>query len=613
MTGVERDGLHADPHSYARPLEARVRHLSSDLSIDFDTQQLEGRVRLDLDVAPHADTVVLDTSDLTIHAVTDVDGRPLDYQLGDPDPILGQALSIGLRGRSEVVVEYATAPGAAALQWLSPDQTAGGVLPFLYSQGHALLTRSWLPTQDSPGVRQTFDANFQVPPGLSARMSAQSVPHAPGMGRRFAFQQRHPIPAYLIAFAVGDLAFRPLGSRSGVLAEPSVLDRAHHEFGDLERMLAAAEAIAGPYRWGRLDVLVMPPAFPFGGMENPCVMFVSPSILAGDRSLTSLIGHELAHAWSGNLVTNATWNDFWLNEGFTVYLELRIVEALYGRARAEMLEVYGRRQLAADLARLGADSPDTRLKIDLEGRSPLEGVTTVPYVKGAALLHVIEGAVGRGRFDRFLRSWFDRHAFTSVTSEDFIQDVRQHLLGGDLAEGAVDLERWIHGPGLPDDATEVSSPRLEAVDGQALAFARGAAAVTLDAAGWTTQEWRHFLASLAASSDPLSADRLADLDTTYQLTAAQNIEVLVPWLRLAIRHRYEPAMHTLERVLTEQGRRKFLEPLYRDLMASEGGSKSAERIYARVRSRYHAATRMTLDQIVTTESREPIAQPPATG
>ncbi len=598
MSGVARDGSHADPHSYARPLEARVRHLSCDLSVDFDTQQLEGRVRLDLDVAPHADTVVLDTSDLTIHAVTDADGRALDYQLGHADPILGQALSIGLRGRSEVVVEYATARGAAALQWLSPDQTAGGVLPFLYSQGHALLTRSWLPTQDSPGVRQTFDANLQVPPGLSARMSAQSVSHAPGMGRGFAFQQRHRIPAYLIAFAVGDLAFRTLGSRSGVFAEPSVLDRAHHEFGDLERMLAAAEAIAGPYRWGRLDVLVMPPAFPFGGMENPCVMFVSPSILAGDRSLTSLIGHELAHAWSGNLVTNATWNDFWLNEGFTVYLELRIVEALYGRARAEMLEVYGRRQLAADLARLGPDSPDTRLKIDLEGRSPLEGVTTVPYVKGAALLHVIERAVGRERFDRFVRSWFDRHAFRSVTSEDFIQDVRQRLLGGDSAAVAVDLERWIHGPGLPDDATEVRSPRLEAVDGQALAFAGGAPAATLDAAGWTTQEWRHFLASLEASPGSLSADRLADLDSIYQLTAAQNVEVLVAWLRLAIRLRYEPAMNTLERVLTEQGRRKFLEPLYRDLMASERGSELAERVYARARPRYHTATRMTLDQIV---------------
>jgi aminopeptidase N len=576
-----------------------VRHLSCSLSVDFDTQQLDGRVKLDLEVAPHAEIVVLDTADLAIRSVMDADGRALDFRLGEPDPICGRSLSIERRDASAVVIEYATAPEAPALQWLSPDQTAGGALPFLYSQGHPLLTRSWLPTQDSPGIRFTFEAILRVPAELSAHMSAAAFNGAgqgKEQGRTFAFRQRHPIPAYLVALAVGDVAFRPLGPRSGVFAEPSVLDRAEHEFADLEAMLAAAEAIAGRYRWGRLDVLVMPPAFPFGGMENPCLMFVSPTILAGDRSLTSLLGHELAHAWSGNLVTCATWNDFWLNEGFTVYLELRIVEALYGRARAEMLEVYGRRQLAADLTRLGAFSPDTRLKIDLQGRSPLEGVTTVPYVKGAALLHAIEREVGRERFDRYLRSWFERRAFTSVTSEDFIEDVSRHLLAdGSSAQSSVDFEQWVYQSGLPSDATSVSSRRLEEVDRRAVAFAKGGSAATLDAAGWTTEEWRHFLGSVPTALTPA---QVADLDRTYQLTAVQNVEVLVPWLRVAIRHRYEPAMGALERVLMEQGRRKFLEPLYRDLMASDERSQMARRIYAQARPRYHATTRMTIDPIV---------------
>lgn len=590
-----------DAHSYAEPEEARVRHVSLDLTADFEATLFAGRATLDLEVSPAASRVVLDTRDLTIARVADAQGRELPFTLGELNPILGRSLSIALpRGTARIAVEYQTSPNAAALQWLAPEQTAGGHHPFLYSQGHAILTRSWIPTQDSPALRQTYDARIRVPAGLEALMSAETRRStSAGTGGReqlFEFQMTRAIPPSLIAIAVGELQFSSLGPRTGVWAEPVLLERARTEFADLERMVASAEAIVGPYMWKRLDVLVMPPSFPFGGMENPRLVFVSPTIVVGDRSLTSLLAHELAHAWSGTLVSNATWSDFWLNEGFTVYLELRIIEALYGPARRAMLEVYGRGELTSEIERLGPSSPDTKLKVNLEGRDALEGVTTIPYIKGAALLQVIERTVGRERFDAYLRSWFERHAFCAVTTEVFVSDVRAHLLAGDPSiEPKIGLDEWIYGPGLPQNAEHPRSDALANAERLAATFAGGLPVDDLDTDGWTTQEWRHFLNALPRDIGTL---RLQELDETRGLSGELNGEILAAWLRLAIHNAYEPARPALERFLIGQGRRKFLKPLYEELMTSHWGQDLARLIYLRARPRYHATTRAALDPIV---------------
>ena len=592
-----------DPHSHARPDVARVRHVSLDLSADFAARRLSGRVALTLEVAPGAAEVVLDTRGIAIREVADGTGRALEYTLGAEDagfPLMGRALTVALpEGASCVVVDYETGPDADALQWLVPEQTAGGAHPFLFTQGHAILTRSWLPTQDSPGVRQTYDARITVPDGLVAVMSAERLNEggeAVEGGRCFAFRMREPIPPYLIALAVGDLASRPLGPRTGVLAEPAVVEAARAEFRDLERMMEAAEAIGGAYRWGRLDVLVMPPSFPYGGMENPRLTFLTPTLIAGDRSLTTLVAHELAHAWAGNLVTHATWSDFWLNEGFTVYMELRIMEALYGPERAAMLEVYGRRALAEEMALLGPSSPDTRLVPDYAGRDPAIAVGTVPYVKGAALLRAIEELVGRERFDAWLRAWFDGHAFRSATTDDFARAVREGLLAGDAAlEARLGLAEWLYAPGMPAGAPAPASAALDAVDAAAAAVAGGAPASTITTAAWTPQEWRHFLMSLPATLGP---GRLAELDAAFGLSQATNAEILFAWLRLAVRARHEPALPALERFLLAQGRGKFVKPLYRELMTAEWGREHARRLYARARPTYHAAVTAALDGLV---------------
>lgn len=600
------EGKISDPCSFARPDEARVTHVSMDVTLDFEAKRLFGRVTLDLEVAPGAREVVLDVRGLSIEQVCDSAGKPLSFTLGAMDPVLGGPLSIALpEGVAQVSIRYSTGPDADALQWLSPEQTAGGAHPFVFTQGHAILTRTWLPTQDSPALRQTYDARVTLPRGLVAVMSAERLEPAgahEGDTHVLAFRMREPVPPYLIALAAGDLAFRSTGPRTGVVAEPSVVERAAWEFAELERMIDAAEALYGPYLWGRLDVVVMPPSFPYGGMENPRLTFASSSLLAGDRSLTTVVLHELSHAWAGNLVTNATWDDFWLNEGITVYFELRLNEALYGSEHAGMLRIHGWRELLAEIERQGPTSPDTRLHTDMRGRDPAVGVTVIPYVKGAAFLWAVEEKVGRERFDRWLRGWFERQAFTSVTTERFLGDMAHHLFGvASWREIPLDVERWVYQPGVPSEAAPPPSPALAEVDASAAAFLAGAAARSLPLSGWNAQKRRHFFVTLL---DELKGERLADLDAAYDLSSSGNAEVLFAWLRLAARSRFSPALPAIERFLRAQGRGKYLRPLYTELLRSEWGTALACSTYASMRNKYHALVRTALDKLFVAHGHE---------
>jgi len=591
-----------DIHSFARPEEARVTHVDLDLRADFAAKRLAGTAALDVQAAPGARRIVLDTKDLTIQAVTDAAGAPLQWTLGAADTILGRPMEVTLpQGTRRIVVRYQTSPTAGALQWLTPAQTAGKRHPYLFSQGQAILTRSWIPTQDSPGIRQTYAARITVPSELRAVMSAEMLtPEGEAVegGRAFRFRLDTPVPPYLIALAVGDLAFRALGPRTGVYTEPSMLERSANELADVEKMVAAAEGLYGPYRWGRYDLLVLPPSFPFGGMENPRLTFATPTILAGDRSLVSLVAHELAHSWSGNLVTNATWADFWLNEGFTTYFENRIMEALYGPERAAMLASLGWRELQDEVTAVGGPAaPDSRLHLDLSGRDPDAGMTNIAYEKGAAFLRTIEQGVGRERWDGYLRSYFERNAFKPMTTAGFLADLRANLIRGDAElERRIDIERWAYQPGIPQNAVVPQSDAFARVASQAQAFAGGTVAARLQTRGWTTQEWQHFLGALPKQ---LTAAQLADLDRAFGLSRQGNSEILFAWLQLAVRNRYQPAVPALEQFLTSQGRRKFVRPLFAELMAQgEWGQSLARSIYARARPGYHPVTSGSVDAIV---------------
>ncbi|MGQ9916113.1 MAG: M1 family metallopeptidase, partial [Bryobacteraceae bacterium] len=503
---------------------------------------------------------VLDTRDLTIRRVN---GRTENGRVGARDAILGSPLEIDLEpGERSVLIEYETSPEASGLQWLEPAQTAGRRHPFLYSQSQAIHARSWIPLQDSPRVRATFSARIHAPAPLKALMAAQRV-------RDGHFHMPLPVPSYLMALAVGDVEFRALGARCGVWAEPAVLAAAAREFVDVEKMVEAAESLYGPYRWGRFDLLVLPPSFPFGGMENPCLTFATPTVIAGDRSLVALISHELAHSWSGNLVTNATWNDFWLNEGFTTYIESRIQEALFGRARSEMEMAVEVGELEDELRRL--PEADQRLVLDLAGRDPDDGMTQVPYVKGALLLRHLEEKHGRGKWDAWLRGYFERFAFQSITTRDFLEELRRGFPGEDI-------RAWLYEPGLPPEAPR---PRYE--------FG------TEPRADWTTQEWLHWL---RAMPEDLPAARMTELDRQWGFTKSGNSEITAQWLLMAVRRGYEPAYGRLEEFLTGVGRRKFIKPLYAELAKTPEGLRRARRIYERARPGYHPITRATVDALL---------------
>lgn len=588
-----------DIHTYARPNEARVTDVAIDLTADFAGKTLSGTATLSIQTAPGARELVLDTRDLTIRSVT-IDGQPTAWALGDERPHMGRPLTVALTsGARTVVVDYQTSPNAAALQWLSPEQTAGGELPFMFSQGQAILTRTWVPTQDSPGIRQTYSARIVAPENLSVVMSAEMLtpegePVGPGQ-RAWRFRLDNRVPPYLMAIAIGDLAFQSTGPRTGVYTEPSTLARSADELVDVESMVEAAEGLYGPYRWSRYDLLILPPSFPFGGMENPRLTFATPTIIAGDRSLVSLVAHELAHSWSGNLVTNATWSDFWLNEGFTVYFENRIMEEVYGRDRAMMEQVLGWDSLQATLADLPAE--DTHLYINLAERDPDDGLTDVAYEKGAFFLRTIERIAGRERFDAYLRGYFDRHAFQPMTTADFLADLRANLIQGDAAlEQQLMIDAWVFGPGLPANVEEPHADAFDRVDATVAAYVVSGDAAAIPWASWSTQERQRFLGELP---DEMTTAQLSALDQALGLSASGNSEVLFAWLMIAVENRFDPAVPALEHFLTSMGRRKFVLPLFRAMMEEDAwGQALARRIYAAARPGYHSVTTGSVDAVV---------------
>jgi leukotriene-A4 hydrolase len=591
-----------DAHSYARPHEARVTHVALDLTADFAAKRIGGAATLDIEAAPNAKEIVLDDKGLEIQSVTGGRGMSLPFAVGKADPILGAPLTIQLQGAHRIRIAYRSGPDAGALQWLEPAQTAGKTQPFLFSQGESLLNRSWIPTQDSPGIRQTWEARMVVPAALKAVMSGDKLTpdgEAAGSGMRaYRFRMDKPVAPYLIALAVGDIGFKSLGPRTGIYAEPATLAAAAWEFADAEKMVAAAESLYGPYRWGRYDILILPPSFPFGGMENPTLTFATPTAIAGDRSLVSLIAHELAHSWSGNLVTNATWDDFWLNEGVTTYIQSRIMERLYGKAATDREIALEWDDLQSDMKEAGgAASPMTRLHLDLAGKDPDQIATGLAYEKGAAFLRTIEAAVGRPRFDAWLRSYFDGHAFQPMTASVFLADLRRNLVKGDAAlEQRLMLDQWVYQPGIPSNVAPPPTQAFAAVDAAVKAFAAGGPVDAVPFARWSWSEQLRFVNGLPRTLPRL---RLDALDLAFHLSQTRNSEVLFGWLKLALANRYDPAVPAAERFLTSQGRRKFVQPLFETLLAQDGwGRPIAQRIYAKARPTWHPVTGDAIDKLM---------------
>ncbi len=585
----------SDPHSYSRPEEAVIRHIDLSLKVDFDTNLLEGLATLSIEKAPDATQIILDTNGLEIASVTYADGAAAGYELTGHHEIFGTALDISLRkSDTKVTIRYRTSHAAEAVQWLTPEQTAGKKFPFMFTQSQAILARSWVPLQDSPGVRFTYTADVKVPRGMLALMSAENPQQISADGK-YHFSMEQPIPSYLMALAVGNIAFAPVGPRTGVYAEPEMLEKAAWEFAEMEDMLTIAEKLYGEYRWGRYDLIVLPPSFPFGGMENPRITFATPTILAGDRSLTSLVAHELAHSWSGNLVTNGTWNDFWLNEGFTVYFETRIMEALKGRDFAEMLAALNRQSLVDEEEHFmnSGRAMDTKLKLDLSGRSPDDAVNAIAYDKGYFFLRYLEEYVGREKFDAFIREYFSEFAFKSNYTEPFVDYLIENLFQKNGVKPIPDLDEWIYGTGLPATLPKVKSIRFSKVGDALDAWKKGD--LSIEVSAWSSHEWVYFIKNLPIAAD---ADDLADLDNKFHFTQSGNAEILGAWFVHCTRAMYTPSFGVMENFLVQTGRRKFLMPIYKQLLETAEGKKLALSIYQKARPNYHFVAVSSLDKLL---------------
>jgi leukotriene-A4 hydrolase len=596
-----------DYHSYADPSAFVVKHLDLDLDTSFDQKRLSGVADLTIKrIAAAATKLTLDTRDLTIRQVWWVKApgelAPLRFTIGARDAMLGAPLNIDLPADLAVPefvvrISYQTRPEASGLQWVEPALTATKTHPFLFTQSQAIHARSWIPLQDSPQVRMTYKATIHVPPGMRAVMSAEQVtnPLELAPGGLYKFDMPQAIPSYLIALAVGKLEFRATGPRTGVYAEAPIVEAAAKEFAETEQMLEVSEKLFGPYRWGRYDLLILPPSFPFGGMENPRLSFITPTVIAGDRSLTALIAHELAHSWSGNLVTNATWRDLWLNEGFTVYLQGRIMRAVYGDAREAMEEALDLTIVRNELA---TNPPaDQILAIDLRGRDPDDAFTQIPYIKGAMFVTWLGSRFGVDTVDQFLRDYFDHFQFQSIATEQFRAYLEANLLPKKPgAVTAAELDEWMFAPGLPKNAVLPVSDAFDKVDALRKDWLAGKiTAADLPAKQWTTHEWVHFLDGFPPKT---AAAKLAELDTAYDVTNVGNSEIAFSWLRIAIRNDYAPAYPRLENYLTTIGRRRLIKPLYEDLMKTSAGAARARAIYAAARPNYHPIATTTLDAIV---------------
>ncbi|XP_050791418.1 leukotriene A-4 hydrolase [Gopherus flavomarginatus] len=570
----------SDPSSFASAADHLTQHLYLRCRVDFGSHALRGTAALT--VRAERDglrCLVLDTKDLQIHKVV-VNGQEAKFALGQRHSFKGTPLEITLpfelRRGQDVIVEtsFETSPKSSALQWLTPEQTSGKKHPFLFSQCQAIHCRAILPCQDTPSVKLTYYAEVSVPKELVALMSASrdgEMPDPEDCNRKiYRFSQKVPIPCYLIAFVVGALESRQIGPRTLVWAEKELVDKSAYEFAETEAMLKTAEDLAGPYVWGQYDLLVLPPSFPYGGMENPCLTFVTPTLLAGDRSLSNVIAHEISHSWTGNLVTNKTWEHFWLNEGHTVYLERRIGGRLFGEQFRHFQALGGWRELQNTINTLGDTSPFTNLIPKLNEVDPDVAYSTVPYEKGFALLFHLEQLLGGPDvFIGFLKAYIQQFAYKSAVTEDWKKFLYSYFKDKVDVLNKVDWNAWMHTPGMPpvkptydmtlsNACVDLSQRWIKAKEGDLCSFS------SADLKDLSSHQLIEFLALLLLEA-PLPVSHVKRMQEVYNFNAVNNSEIRFRWLRLCIQAKWEEAIPLALKMATEQGRMKFTRPLFRDL------------------------------------------------
>ncbi|KAF5729540.1 peptidase M1 family protein [Tripterygium wilfordii] len=610
-----------DPHSFTDSTHPLTTHISLSLYFDFPSSTIRGSALLSLP-SPRAGPLSLDTRSLSIHQILDpLTLTPIPFSLSaTPDPILGTHLTVSLSNHSSLLILFSTSQDSSALQWLTPPQTFNKTHPYVYTQCQAIHARSVFPCQDTPAARICYSAKLNIPHQLSAVMSARHVDRrqpTSGDVKEFGygnfginieshwceagrvveeFVMEQPIPPYLFAFAVGQLGFRDVGPRTRVYAEAAagVLDAAAIEFAGTEEMIRQGERLFGEYEWERFDLLVLPPSFPYGGMENPRMVFLTPTVIKGDSSGAQVVAHELAHSWTGNLITNKNNEHFWLNEGFTTYAERRIIEAVQGEDRATLNIGIGWRGLNKEMEKFKDNMEFTKLKTKQEGVDPDVVYSEVPYEKGFQFLWRIERQIGRPAFDEFLKKYIATFKFKSIDTETFLDFLKANVPG---IEKDIDLVTWTEGIGIPPDAYEPISHLYRNIVSLAKEFNLGRMPREDEVADWRGQEWELYLENLPKF---VEASQVLGLDARYRLSESKDYEVKVAFLELALSCKCRDYYGEVEKTLKEVGRMKYLRPLYRGLVQGTGKEEEkifAKRLFADARDGYHPIAQGVVESI----------------
>jgi len=582
-----------DPHSYADLAQGKITHIDLRIQIDFETQTLKIRADYHL-VEPISGSFFLDASQIDIESAH-ANGQAIRYEFDERDELLGERLHLkDLQNVSSFTLTFATSPGARALQWLPSVQTAGGEHPFLFSQCQAIHARSIFPCQDTPSVRFTYTAEVEVPGALTAVMAAEQVDvEERGANKVFRFKMPQPIPSYLFAIGAGNLVLRELGPRTGVYAEPELIDAAAWEFAENEEKIVEAEKLLGPYLWGRYDLLILPPSFPYGGMENPRLTFLTPTAILGTRGQASLITHELAHAWTGNLVTNATWEDFWLNEGWTTYAETRITEVLEGKDVADLMAVYDEQRLFEIMERVGMNSPLTCLKVPSEGRDPDATVTIIPYYKGAFLLKEFEYAVGRERFDTFIQKYTGTYQFQSLTTEAFLSFLKEEL--PEVFE-EINIQSWVYEPGLTDQRRRPQSDMYDEVQEVLATYKAGTRPTKEQVADWHRYQILSFLQALPKQIPVEDCKYFEDILDLENKNDAGHYSF---FYATCIASGYQDILPRVEKFISKNGRMLYIVPIFRAMIATDWAQPHARRILKEVSERHHKITIHVINKLLT--------------
>jgi leukotriene-A4 hydrolase len=583
----------ADPHSYAEPERIQIKHIDLDLQIDLEKQTLGGTATLTLNRIDESANLILDSNQLKIQQVKIKSSKgkwnDLKFTTGASDPILGEKIEIELPKTKDRIVQitYAAAPTARALLWNTPAQTIS-FRPFLLTNNEPINARSWIPTQDTPIVRSTFNAKIQVAQTeLMAVMSANNNPTKLNTKGIYEFSMDIPVPSYLISLAVGKLEFKSTGPRTGVYAEPGIIEKAASEFSDAEKMLQAAERLYGKYVWGRYDLLVLPASYPWGGMENPKLTFITPTIITGKKDLVDVVAHEIAHSWSGNLVTNAKWNDLWINEGFTTYVQYRIIEELHGEQIRMRDMALDKSALEESINDKETNAEDTRLRFDYTKRDPEDAFSDVPYIKGAYMLYAIEEKVGKAKFDQFLRDYFAKFTFKSVSTDQAVEELSK------IVDQAF-LKAWIDSPGIPSDAPKINSKIISQIDEKLKTYKMvGGAPDKKYIEQMTSKDICYYLQSLPRKP---KAFKLQHLDASFGFSSTSDPEVRTLWYKLALPRNYKPAMETVSEFLSSVGRGKFVVPIFDALIETKEGRKLAAEIYEKNKTFYSQMVRGRIEK-----------------